>query len=524
MRFTRQPQYPARIDDSNILAQGLKMLYPLGGGWGLLDATGNTTGTVTAGPLGSFTAPQIGGLATTFNGTSQYITTNWAGILGSGAVTVSCWFRTSVAATCPIVSWGTNTTGNAFQVSVESGVIWGRFSSVTCSFGSGFNDGNWHRLVFIKPAGVSSAGCRVYIDGKSIALASSSGTATISPTASYNVRIGVFLGTPAAWFNGQLAEIQINASQWGADQVKAFQRNPWQIFQFPKKRVLEALSGTAVNLTGSETQKQQTAGTISIQVPLTGASIQRQHNSGTVSVGVASMTGQSTVRQKMDGSIQVQAVLSATDIQKQLTSGSLSINVTLAGNVIQKEVMSGTLTNNPAGAVNLSGEMIQRQRGGGSLEVAQSLTGGSVTVQKMSGSISAIATLSGVSVTAQRMFGGLTASVNLQGTDLQKAFMQAGLTPEVFLTATEKQKERMSGILSVSGGGNTVNLAGQMNQKQEEVGTVTISVNLSAAALQHAVMNGYLTLGGILEASPEYTVCALGRSFEVHAIGRSFEI
>ena len=501
MRFTRQPQYPARIDNSNILAQSLKMLYPLGGGWGLLDATGNTVGTVSGGPLSSFMAPQIGGLATTFNGSTQYITTNWAGILGSGAVTVSCWFRTSSAATCPIVSWGAYTTGSAFQVSVESGVIWGRFSSVTCSFGSGFNDGNWHCLVFIKPAGVSAAGCLVYVDGKSIAIASSSGTATISPAASYNVRIGVFVGTPSAWFNGQLADIQINSSQWGTNHVKAIQKNPWQIFQFPKKRVLEALSGTAVNLTGSETQKQSGSAALSVSVPLVAASVQKQTEHGTLNAGV-SLVGSATAKQSADGALQVSVPLNAEEIQRQSGSGTLKVSVTLAGNEIQKAYAQGTLTNTPAGSIALAGTETQHQSASGLLSIGIHPSGSSVSIQSASGTLSTIVHAIGSEVQAQRASGALIVSVDLSGAELQKAFAQATLTNQT------------SGI----------HLAGEEVQKQSAQASMTLRINLIGEEVQKAAASGYLSLSGQLSPNPLFTVQSLGRKFAIQSKGRNFSI
>lgn len=139
----------------------------------------------------------------------------------TGAMSYAHWFNSSTAgsasANC-MVSWGSNSTGNLFSMSLEtSGILWLRCSGNTCSFGSGYADGNWHYVVVTKPASGTIADFVTYVDGVSKTI-SSSGTTVLSwgsvQLPFFGCGIGGSLG-----YTGKLDEIAVWSRQLSGSEV-----------------------------------------------------------------------------------------------------------------------------------------------------------------------------------------------------------------------------------------------------------------------------------------------------------------
>jgi len=101
---------------------------------------------------------------------------------GTGAFTISGWVKASGTGTERFFSMGIDTPGGSMQqLSLENGVLWARQGvGNTASFGSGYQDGSWHHFVVTWPSSATSADINVYIDGSSVAAASTAGSDTIN--------------------------------------------------------------------------------------------------------------------------------------------------------------------------------------------------------------------------------------------------------------------------------------------------------------------------------------------------------
>jgi hypothetical protein len=147
----------------------------------LTDLVGSNNGTLTSMDAATDwpADTDAGGVrALDFDGVDDYIPTTLA-VTGSGALSVSGWFKTSSARTAPenvIMSSAIDTTANAlFWLAIENGVFYTRHGGSIAFGSSGLNDSDWHHFVWSKPSGASISGINVYIDGVAI---------TLSPTGS----------------------------------------------------------------------------------------------------------------------------------------------------------------------------------------------------------------------------------------------------------------------------------------------------------------------------------------------------
>ncbi len=165
------------------------------------------------------------GLIKTLDGVDDYFEViGYDGVLGAGAWTTSMWFKTTVgsvnALSNGVVSWGSTSTGTCTNVSVENGVIWNRtFGGRIVSFGSGFNDGEWHHFVLTTPGGNISVQ-RGFVDGVEIS-GSVSGDGAVSITAGSNpTTIGWATSRGSAdQFNGSIAKVRLYDKEFNPSEV-----------------------------------------------------------------------------------------------------------------------------------------------------------------------------------------------------------------------------------------------------------------------------------------------------------------
>lgn len=151
-----------------------------------------------------------------FDGTDDLaVCTDYKGVTGTGARTTNIWFRTTdtdaTAAANNAIAWGVAIVipGELHNISIENGVAWARYGiGNTVSAGSGYNDGNWHMLTIVQPAGATVANVLFYVDAVSLAT-TTAGSAALN-TGSADVRLGYSANVvAAAYFLGDLDDASI---------------------------------------------------------------------------------------------------------------------------------------------------------------------------------------------------------------------------------------------------------------------------------------------------------------------------
>lgn len=170
------------------------------------DLSGNgRAGTLTNSPTLQSGAGVLGLLLS--GASSQYIATSYPGITGTGAITTIVRAKTTdtnaATTASPLINWGTAATAAQWLMAIQNGVFWGRFVSVTASFGSGFNDGNIHTVAMTKPASGTGSQVKGYVDGAPLTGTYTGGATTINVGTTFPVNLGT---QPAngVYFNGTI--------------------------------------------------------------------------------------------------------------------------------------------------------------------------------------------------------------------------------------------------------------------------------------------------------------------------------
>lgn len=182
------------------------------------EITGNN-GTITGATWAS-EDQCVRGKCLSFDGTDDYIASSDPGVTGTGAMSVSAWFRTTDTGSSDntIIQWGTLADGELFELNVESGVVWSRNFYNTIQAGSGYNDDQWHHLVLTKTADSTVAGISIYVDGQELET-TTSGSDILNFGNSYPIRIGD-ANHDSRHFNGFLDEVKIFPYALTEDQIK----------------------------------------------------------------------------------------------------------------------------------------------------------------------------------------------------------------------------------------------------------------------------------------------------------------
>lgn len=105
---------------------------------------------------------------------NQYLEPNFLGISGKQERTVMAWVKTTYTDTqrMGVVSWGTNTPGGFFDLTIKGGGVRIKVGAGTennkyyIKTANGLvNDGAWHHIAVTAPANATLADCKIYIDG-----------------------------------------------------------------------------------------------------------------------------------------------------------------------------------------------------------------------------------------------------------------------------------------------------------------------------------------------------------------------
>ena len=212
-RYTVVCQVPGYVPTN-----GLVGWWPFGGDAN--DYSGNNhNGTVNGATL---TTDRFGSVncAYSFNGSSNFISTNYPGILGNKSRAVSFWAKTTNSVSpMAAVSWGDNqfypNTGKKFGCEFNyaySGLtIDGADCAITYSAPSNFANNQWHHYVFQMDSSALLNQVKIYMDGvlASVVKENFRGTSTMSTVNGFNVHFGKMVYSLPYYFQGQLDDIAI---------------------------------------------------------------------------------------------------------------------------------------------------------------------------------------------------------------------------------------------------------------------------------------------------------------------------
>lgn len=234
------PKIGQKADLSHPMLKGCVRWYPLNHSAGNIafDLTNNDDGIYSG--TSSFywaLAEELGVSANFINASNYMITTNKAPIIGTGPITVSCWFKTTSndigSHKNKLLAWGTDGTGEpkgkVFELGIENGVFWSRNYNANANGGSGFNDGKWHFLLVNKPQGATISGLSAFIDNTRLSLTIGGiATSSIIDLVDNNpLRIGAGWGNTIFPFNGQIQNLRIWNRDINDGEIQALYKDPW---------------------------------------------------------------------------------------------------------------------------------------------------------------------------------------------------------------------------------------------------------------------------------------------------------
>ena len=154
--------------------------------------------------------------AYSFNGLSDFISTNYQGILGTNSRAVSFWAKMSVAQPAmSCVAWGDNLQATRFQCGfnyvANGATIDGSYGAITYTSAVSVSNGQWHHYVYQFSNSALNM-VEVYQDAVLLTQIAHSYNPTnvLNTSAGFNVHFGkVVYGPSPDYFNGQLDDIGI---------------------------------------------------------------------------------------------------------------------------------------------------------------------------------------------------------------------------------------------------------------------------------------------------------------------------
>jgi hypothetical protein len=176
----------------------------------LTDETGTNPGTITD-------ATQVAGhigQALNFAGSPQRVNLGTGSdfLFGSGAFSLSLWFKTTATSGVLLARWYPATGERSWQISLTSGKI--RFqvssdgaASTTLDSASTYNDGNWHHLVIVKNGTSATMTIDDTAAGSSSSIAGTAYAAASTPT-----HLGVYassVGNLSTYYVGGLDAVRV---------------------------------------------------------------------------------------------------------------------------------------------------------------------------------------------------------------------------------------------------------------------------------------------------------------------------
>lgn len=148
-----------------------------------------------------------------FNGISDFISTNYAGILGANPRALSFWAKTSYTVGMHAVVWGGNAQATRYSGAISNGACFdGSFGYLTyTTTATNSCDNNWHHYVF-QFNGTLINQVEVYLDAVLLnqVAASYNPTNVLNTVSTFSVHFGKAVYAPSpAYFKGQLDDVGI---------------------------------------------------------------------------------------------------------------------------------------------------------------------------------------------------------------------------------------------------------------------------------------------------------------------------
>lgn len=172
-----------------------------------------------------------------FNGSDSFIQTDFAGIGGAEARTVTFWVKTEDLSTHGIVAWGDSTgDGEKYHIRVNNSEANGPVGAIRTEVQGGFNigtaniaDGEWHHVASVFPDGATDVDQVLhFVDG----VLDVAGGVNPEPINS-DILDGDSLtigrrtqGTALNYFNGQIADVRVYDFALTGDQIAALVPEP----------------------------------------------------------------------------------------------------------------------------------------------------------------------------------------------------------------------------------------------------------------------------------------------------------
>lgn len=158
-----------------------------------------------------------------FDGTTNYVSVDsFTGILGAGDRTCAAWVQTTASGTnFPVVSWGPNTSGNKWQLNMNTaGRMRVEISSGSVVGTTIINNGNWHHVActFTNNGTSNASNILLYVDGVLEALTAVTPLA-LNTTASGNVKIGA--DNQNRFWNGAIVDVRIYNRGLSSNEIAA---------------------------------------------------------------------------------------------------------------------------------------------------------------------------------------------------------------------------------------------------------------------------------------------------------------
>jgi hypothetical protein len=169
--FGATPAVWYRLDEG-ALNSTTNTIYSTGGTVTSVGTNGNTSGNLGWATTGLAPVPTPGTTAALSLSGVNYLRTDYQGISGNNARTITAWIKPATAQTYAnptIVSWGPNTTGKRFDFRLvgagSPNQIRVEISGASLNGTANVADGNWHHVAVTFPAGGTLGSIQLYVDG-----------------------------------------------------------------------------------------------------------------------------------------------------------------------------------------------------------------------------------------------------------------------------------------------------------------------------------------------------------------------
>ena len=189
-------------------AAGLQVHYEFEGNTN--DSSGNARhGTAAGNPI--FGEGKIG-QAIGLDGLGDYVNIDgYKGVLGSSAITVTAWIKTTNTDTAAIVGWGPNVAGQRFGFRVDAGRLRLEHQGGNVQGDTAVNDGAWHHVAVTVQENVtiSYPDVILYLDGADDTRPTTDADPVFNLTAADDVSIGRRPSVDDRYFIGQIDDVRI---------------------------------------------------------------------------------------------------------------------------------------------------------------------------------------------------------------------------------------------------------------------------------------------------------------------------